>query len=61
MRVITWNTTKTADGFQFRVYSFDYQMPNITLKIGVLPTRARAVLQAKKWTRYFKAQSKLAA
>lgn len=59
--VITWSTTKIETGFQFRVYSFGYQVPSETLKIGVCNTRAKAVLQAKKWSRYLKSQQKQAA
>lgn len=59
--VITWNTTKTPKGYKFRVIKIGYQVETQTLKSGVLPTRARAVTQAKKWTRDLKAQAKAAA
>jgi hypothetical protein len=59
--IITWNTQKTAEGFEFRVYQFAYQVSSQTLKIGVCATRAQATLRAKKWTRYFKAQQRVAA
>lgn len=54
--VIGWNTTKTADGFQFRVYTVGYQVPTETLKTGICSSRAKAKLQAQKWARYLKAQ-----
>lgn len=60
-RVITWQTTKTETGFAFRVYSFGYQIPEITLKSGVCATRAIAVGQAKRWSRYLKSQQRIAA
>jgi hypothetical protein len=50
---ITWNTTKTSEGFEFRVFTVGYQVPSQELKTGVCPSRARAVLLAKKWVRYF--------
>ena len=56
MTVITWNTTKVANGFEFRVYSFGYQIPQVTLKTGICPTRAMATLRARKWCRYFKSE-----
>lgn len=55
-QVITWNTTKTAAGYEWRVYSFGYQIPETTLKTGVRTTRAKATLQARKWTRFLKAE-----
>ena len=58
--IITWNTSKTAQGFEFRVYQMGYQVPSQTLKTGVCVSRAQATLRAKKWTRYFKAQQKTA-
>lgn len=60
-RVITWRTTKTEKGFAFRVYSFGYQIPEITLKTGICPTRATATDRAKKWSRYLKSQQRIAA
>ncbi len=59
--VITWNTTKTSKGFEFKVIKVGYNVPTETLKSGTLPTRPRAVTQAKKWVRYLKAQAKAAA
>ena len=56
--VISWRTKKTAEGFEFRVIEVGYQVETKVLKTGVLPTRARAVTQAKKWVRYLKAQQK---
>jgi hypothetical protein len=53
--IITWNTTKTAGGFEYRIYQMGYQMAAQTLKTGICATRAQATLRAKKWTRYFKA------
>ena len=57
--VITWNTTKTSQGFEFNVYTVGFQVPSQTLKTGVCSSRAKAVLQAKKWVRYFKADETL--
>lgn len=53
--VISWNTTKTADGFAWTVFSFGYQQPNVILKAGHCPTRAQATGRAKKWSRHLKA------
>lgn len=55
-RVVSWNTKKTAAGFEFRVYSFDYQVADVEHARGTLPTRAQAVARAKQWVRYIKAQ-----
>ena len=55
-RVISWNTTKTAEGFKFEVSSFDYQVTPIIHATGVEATRAKAVSKAKEWARYLKAQ-----
>jgi hypothetical protein len=59
--VTTWNTHKTEAGFEFRVYRLGYQVPTETLKQGVCSSRAKAVLLAKKWVRWFKAQERKAA
>lgn len=59
--VITWNTHKTADGFEYRIYTVGYQVQSEILKTGICTTRAQAVMMAKKWTRYFKAQQRAAA
>ena len=59
-RVIGWNTHKVSNGFQFNVYSFGYQVETVILKTGVLPSRARAVLVAKKWTMFLKSQAQAA-
>ncbi len=53
--VVSWNTSKVAGGYQFRVYAVEYGKPTTDLKTGVVGTRPKAVTQAKKWTRYFKA------
>jgi hypothetical protein len=45
---ISWNTTKTAAGYEWKVYSFGYQIPNVTLASGVCATRERATYAAKK-------------
>jgi hypothetical protein len=52
--VISWNTTKTADGFQYRVYSVTHGEPTKTLQVGTTSSRAKAKLMAQKWTRYLK-------
>lgn len=52
--VITWRTQKTDFGFEFRVFTVGYKMESVTLRVGFAPTRAKAVRQAKAWTRYFK-------
>lgn len=54
-RVVGWNTTKTADGFQFKVYSLDYQAPTIVHAQGVVSSRAKAVTKAHQYLRYIKA------
>ena len=59
-KVISWNTSKTAEGFAFRVYAIEYQAPTETLKTGVCSSRAKATLLARKWTRYFKSQQQAA-
>jgi hypothetical protein len=61
MTCITWNTTKTAAGYEWKVYSFGYQIPNVTLASGVCATRERATYAAKKMTRFHKAQARQAA
>jgi len=55
--VISWNTSKTAEGFQYRVYSVAHNEPTKTLKIGIESSRAKAKLSAQKWMRYLKAQA----
>mgnify|MGYP001603658789 CR=1 FL=1 len=57
-KVVSWNTTKTADGFAWTVYSFGYQLPTEVLKAGHCPTRAQATLRAKKWTRFIKSEQR---
>jgi hypothetical protein len=52
--VIAWNTTKTAEGFEFHVYSFGYQIPQETLKRGTARSRAIATRLGRQWARYFK-------
>jgi len=59
--VITWNTHKTATGYEFRVYTVGYQVPSEILKTGTCTSRAVAKLQAQKWVRYFKAMERRAA
>ena len=59
--VITWSTRKTDGGFEYRVYSFGYQIPDETLKLGVVRTRAVATRLAKQWTLYLKRQQARAA
>lgn len=58
MQVITWNTTKTETGFDYRVYTVGYQVASETLKTGHCATRAIATNRAKAWTRAFKAQAR---
>jgi hypothetical protein len=53
-RIVTWNTAKTADGFEYHVYSFGHELPTITLKRGTVRTRAIAARLAKQWTLYHK-------
>jgi len=61
---ISWNTTKTTNGFDFRVYEIvSRSEPNeqghyadlVTLRTGSAPSRAVAKNQAQKWVRYLKA------
>lgn len=47
--VISWNTSKVQGGFRYHVYSIGYQLPTLTLKEGVVPTRAMATLRARRW------------
>ena len=58
MTVITWKTHKSADGYEWTVYSFGYQIPTVTLKTGVCKTRPRATGQARGWCAYLKAQAR---
>ena len=60
-KVISWNTTKTADGCAWTVYSFGYQIPTEVLKSGHCPTRAQAMGRAKHWTRFLKQEQRRAA
>jgi hypothetical protein len=59
--ITTWRTTKTETGFSFTVFQIGYQVPSVTLKTGECSSRAKAMLLAKKWVRYFKAQQRVAA
>lgn len=52
--VVTWNTHKTAAGYQFKVYTVGYQVPTVVLKEGVMSSRARAKTRAQAWVRYYK-------
>lgn len=54
MRVISWNTSKTASGYMWRVYSFAYGEQTETLKTGTVKTRAIATRLARQWTLYLK-------
>jgi hypothetical protein len=71
---ISWNTTKTAAGYNFRVYlivgrteaegPFDDGLYGriTTLKTGTCATRAQAKGLAQRWGRYLKANpAKIAA
>lgn len=55
-RVVSWSTTKTAAGYEFKVYSFDHETPVVVHASGTLQTRAQAAAKAKAWTRYIKAK-----
>lgn len=55
MSVITWNTKKIANGFEFKVIEVGYQVPTLMLKTGKCRTRAIAANRAKKWARFLKA------
>lgn len=57
-RVPTWRTTKVDGGFEYHVYSFGYQVPEETLKLGVCATRAQAKGFAQRWLRRYKAQQR---
>jgi len=59
--VITWNTKKVSNGFEFNVISVGYQVQTKTHKTGVRSSRAIAKRQAQKWVRYFKQQQQKAA
>lgn len=65
-RNISWSTTKNSAGFAFRVYEvISSAEPNadgnyaefVTLKTGILATRAQAKGHAQRWCRYLKAQA----
>lgn len=53
--VITWNTRKISNGYEFIISRVGYQSYEV-IKTGVCPTRAKAVLLGKKWSRYLKSQ-----
>ena len=66
MRNISWNTMKTAEGFNFSVYEIvSRSEPNaegmyadiVPLKVGSCSTRAQAKGLAQRWVRYLKAQA----
>lgn len=66
MRNISWNTTKTAEGFSFEVYEIVGRSEPaaagryadlVTLKTGCRSTRAQAKGLAQRWVRYLKAQA----
>jgi hypothetical protein len=56
--IISWRTTKQADGYRWQVYSFGYQIAEAVLKEGVCATRAQATGIAQRWTRHLKAQAR---
>ena len=55
-RVVSWSTTKTEAGYEFKVYSFDHETPVVVHAFGTMRTRAQAASRAKAWTRYIKAK-----
>jgi hypothetical protein len=64
MKNISWNTTKSAEGFQFRVYEIiGRQIADasgsyadwVILRTGTHRTRAQAKGMAQRWCRYLKA------
>lgn len=57
--VITWNTRKTAAGYEFIISRVGHQSYEV-LKTGTCLTRAKAVLLGKKWARYLKSQQEAA-
>lgn len=54
MSAIGWNTKKTSDGYEWRVYGVEFQKPTTSIKTGKCGTRAQAVGMAKKWCLYFR-------
>lgn len=52
--IITWRTHKIEKGFYFEVIRMGYGVSGEILKTEICSSRAKAVLQAKKWVRYFK-------
>lgn len=59
--VISWNTHREVGGrFTATVYSAGYQIPRVTLKTAIFPTREKATGFAKRWTRYLKAEQRRA-
>lgn len=59
--VYSWHTTKVSNGFRFTVQLVGYQVPTVTLKTGVVATRAQAVTRAKAWKMHLKATGATAA
>lgn len=51
-KVAGWGTSKVEGGYKYRVYSFDYQVAEVTHFQGVRPTRAQAIGMAKRCVRY---------
>lgn len=63
MKNISWNTKKIETGFEAKVYEIicldeavnGQYVKQVTLKVIIMPTRARAKAAAQKWVRYLKA------
>lgn len=62
-RVFSWSTTKTAEGFGFRVYQvISSNTPDanghyaafVDVKTGTAATRAQASGAAKRWAKFFR-------
>lgn len=60
---VSWNTTKTAEGYKFTVYHIvprtepnekGHYADTVTLNEGICKTRAKASGLAKRWTLYHK-------
>jgi hypothetical protein len=56
--VYSWKTTKTTDGYQWTVYSVEYQQPSTYIKTGFASSRYLAVTTAKAWMMYMKRLTK---
>lgn len=52
---ITWQTTKTEAGFEYKILGIVYGQSVQILKVGTKPTRSQAVGEAKRQCKITKA------